>query len=110
MITMNFITYLFLVVLAALHKFHFHKGTSINFLTVSKDNKPWEDIKKDNLEVIKDPKSFKFSMYNETDKDFSFKIILKLDPISNSGIDVSSLDFKIDHTVPKLIRKRVTNA
>ena len=86
------------------------KGTSVNFLAVSKDNKPWEDIKKDNLEVIKDPKSFKFSMYNETDKDFSFKIILKLDPISNSGIDVSSLDFKIDHTVPKLIRKRVTNA
>ena len=30
MITINFITYLFLVVLAALHKFHFHKGTSIN--------------------------------------------------------------------------------
>ena len=29
MITMNFITYLFLVVLAALHKFHFHKGTRI---------------------------------------------------------------------------------
>ena len=40
----------------------------------------------------------------------SFKIILKLDPISNSGIDVSSLDFKLDHTVPKLIRKRETNA
>ena len=75
------------------------KGTSVNFLAVSKDNKPWEDIKKDNLEVIKDPKSFKFSMYNKTDKDFSFKIILKLDPISNSGIDVSSLDFKLDHTV-----------
>ena len=86
------------------------KGTSVNFLAVSKDNKPWEDIKKDNLEVIKDPKSFKFSMYNKTDKDFSFKIILKLDPISNSGIDVSSLDFKLDHTVPKLIRKRETNA
>ena len=49
-------------------------------------------------------------MYNKTDKDFSFKIILKLDPISNSGIDVSSLDFKLDHTVPKLIRKRKTNA
>ena len=30
MITMNFITYLFLVVLAALHKFYFHKGTRIN--------------------------------------------------------------------------------
>lgn len=86
------------------------KGTSVNFLSVSVGNKPWENINKENLEIVKDPKSFKFSMYNKTAKDYSFKIILKLNQISDSGIDVSTLDFKIDHTVPKLIRKREVNA
>lgn len=85
-------------------------GTSVNFLSVSKNNEPWEDILENNLEIIKDPKSFKFSMYNKTENDFNFKIILKLNQISNSGIDVSTLDFKIDHSVPKLIKEREVNA
>ena len=86
------------------------KGTFVKFSEITRDNSPWEDINHRKLSIKKDPQKYKFLMSNESDSDNTFKVVLKLDSLSKSGIDVSSLDFKLDFSIKKINRNEVVDA